>query len=150
MPHGYGRPFAANQSTLIAGLLAAAVMMLAVSGLRAERKWVDNQAARLAIGQPFFTRQAPLSSRETIGGVGGVAYGGDILLIADGNRVGSQPLNNRVLVYRNVGSFLPKPDDEFPQGAVCPLAIGVTSSDWPLLPLGWATTRNRPLQVGDA
>ncbi len=125
MPQGYGRPLAANQSTLIAGLLATAVMMLAVSGLRAERKWVDNQAARLAIGQPFFTRQAPLSSRETIGGVGGVAYGGDILLIADGNRVGSLPLNNRVLIYRNVGSFVPKPDDELPQGTVCPACVGL-------------------------
>ena len=125
MPHGYARPFVGKKPTLIVGLLAPLLTILAGAGLRAERVWVDNQSARLAIGQPFFTRQAPLSSRETIGGVGGVAYGGDVLVIADGNRVGSRPLNNRVLVYRNVGSFVPKPDDELPQGAVCPACVGL-------------------------
>ena len=125
MPHGYNRRFFRKQPTLIVGLLASAWMILAAAGLRAERVWVDNQSARLTIGQPFFTRQAPLSSRETIGGVGGVAYGGDVLVIADGNRVGSQPLNNRVLVYRNASGFIPKPDDELPQGSPCPACVGL-------------------------
>ncbi len=98
MPRGYARPFIGRKPTLIVGLLAPLLMILAGAGLRAERVWVDHQSARLAIGQPFFTRQAPLSSRETIGGVGGVAFGGDILVVADGNRVGSRPVNNRVLV----------------------------------------------------
>ena len=125
MPHANRKPVRVARSTVLASLLVPVFFALAGTGLRAERVWVDNQSARLTIGQPFFTRQAPLSSRETIGGVGGVAYGGDILLIADGNRVGSLPLNNRVLIYRNVGSFLPKPDDELPQGAVCPACVGL-------------------------
>ncbi len=125
MPHGHARRFKQNQPTLIVGFLAVVLLMVAAASLRAERVWVDNQAARLAIGQPFFTRQSPLSSRETIGGVGGVAYGGDIFLIADGNRVGSQPLNNRVLIYRNAGSFIPKSDDELEQGSECPVCVGL-------------------------
>ena len=88
--------------------------------LGAEPAWVTNQGARLVVGQPSFTRQAPLSSRETIGGVAGVAYGGDVLVIADGNRVGSQPVNNRVLVYRNVSSFVPGPGAELEQTSLCP------------------------------
>ena len=93
--------------------------------LRAEPVWVTQQGARLVVGQPSFTRQAPISSRETIGGVAGVAYGGDILVIADGNRVGSQPLNNRVLIYRNVSSFVPSPDLELDQTSLCPACVGV-------------------------
>ena len=93
--------------------------------LRAEPVWVTQQGARLVVGQPFFTRQAPISSRETIGGVAGVAFGGDILVIADGNRVGSQPVNNRVLIYRNVSSFVPAPDAELDQTSVCPACVGV-------------------------
>ena len=92
--------------------------------LGAEPAWVTNQGARLVVGQPSFTRQAPLSSRETIGGVAGVAYGGDVLVIADGNRVGSQPVNNRVLVYRNVSSFLPGPGAELEQNSLCPACVG--------------------------
>ena len=125
MPHANRKPVRVARSTVLASLLVPVFFALAGTSLQAQRKWVDNQAARLTIGQPFFTRQAPLSSRETIGGVGGVAYGGDILLIADGNRVGSLPLNNRVLIYRNVGSFLPKPDDELPQSTVCPACVGL-------------------------
>ena len=125
MSRGYERRAAGAKASWMIGLAAPVLMMLAGAGLRAEPGWVTNQAARLVIGQPFFTRQAPLSSRETIGGVGGVAWGGDILVIADGNRVGSRPVNNRVLIYRNVGSFLPKPEDELPLGAVCPACVGL-------------------------
>ena len=104
------------------------LLLLAVSvpgRLPAEPAWVTQQSARLVVGQPSFTRQAPISSRETIGGVAGVAYGGDILVIADGNRVGSQPVNNRVLIYRNVSSFVPPPDAELDQNGLCPACVGL-------------------------
>ncbi len=103
-------------------LLASSIL----SGpLWAEPAWVTQQGARLVVGQPSFTRQAPISSRETIGGVAGVAFGGDILVIADGNRVGSQPVNNRVLIYRNVSSFVPPPDAELDQNGSCPACVGL-------------------------
>ncbi|MBH00208.1 MAG: hypothetical protein CMN58_07710 [Solibacterales bacterium] len=122
MPHGYEERF---MNGLRIAFSVSLLIFLAGGPLQAEPQWVTNQAARLAIGQPFFTRQSPLSSRATIGGAGGVAYGADTLVVADGNRVGSQPLNNRVLVYRNVGSFLPKPGDELSQDGECPACLGL-------------------------
>ena len=102
------------------------VALSSLSGpLQAQSQWIDRQGARLVIGQPSFTRQAPISSRETLGGAAGVAYGGDILVVADGNRVGSQPVNNRVLIYRNVSTVIPRPDAELEQNSLCPACVGL-------------------------
>jgi uncharacterized protein (TIGR03437 family) len=105
------------------------LFLLALSSLsgplQAQSAWITQQSARLVVGQPSFTRQAPIASRETIGGAAGVAYGGDILVIADGNRVGSQPVNNRVLIYRNVSSFIPRSDAELEQNGLCPACVGL-------------------------
>ncbi len=102
------------------------VALSSLSGpLQAQSQWIDRQGARLVIGQPSFTRQAPISSRETLGGAAGVAYGGDILVVADGNRVGSQPVNNRVLIYRNISSVIPRPDAELEQNSLCPACVGL-------------------------
>ena len=67
----------------------AALCLLAVSAV-AEPQWVNQQGARLVIGQTSFTRENPASSREVMGAAGGVAVGGDRLFIADGNRVGAK------------------------------------------------------------
>ena len=56
-----------------------------------------------------------MSSRETIGGAAGVAVAGGRLFIADGNEVGSTPLNNRVLIYNDLSSFIHDLDAELPQ-----------------------------------
>lgn len=93
--------------------------------LGAEPTWVNYQAARLVIGQTSFTRQNPASSRTAIGGVGGVAVDGQNLFIADGNRVGSSPVNNRVLIYKNLSSFLPRPDAALSQDSGCPACVGL-------------------------
>lgn len=93
--------------------------------LGAEPSWVNYQAARLVIGQTSFTRQNPTSSRTAIGGVGGVAVDGQNLFIADGNRVGSFPVNNRVLIYKNLSSFLPEPHEALPQDSACPACVGL-------------------------
>ena len=111
--------------TAAAGSFFLLALSILSGPLQAEPAWVTQQGARLVVGQPSFTRQAPISSRETIGGVAGVAFGGDILVIADSNRVGSQPINNRVLIYRNVSSFVPPPDAELDQDGSCPACVGV-------------------------
>ena len=110
-------------------------MLLALSlapTATAQPVFVNGQAARLVVGQPSFTRQAPVSSRETIGGAAGVAVAGGHLFIADGNEVGSTPLNNRVLIYEDLSSFIPGLDAELPQpGAAlpdddfCPVCVGL-------------------------
>jgi uncharacterized protein (TIGR03437 family) len=39
--------------------------------------------------------------------VGGVAYGNNTLFVTDANRLGNQPINNRVIVFNNVSRMLP-------------------------------------------
>ena len=51
-------------------------------------QWVNNHGARLVIGQSSFTRQDPISSREALGAAQGVAFAGNRLFVADGNRLG--------------------------------------------------------------
>lgn len=82
------------------------------------------QAARLIIGQPNYTQQDPISTQKTLGSAAGVAFGGNTLFIADSNRLGATPNNNRILIYRNVSSFVPAIHDVPPQGTRCPACIG--------------------------
>ncbi len=93
--------------------------------LAAEPQWVTHQGARLVIGQDSFTRQNPNPSREVIGSAAGVAAAGDRLFIAEGNRVGAVPVNNRVLIYNQLSGFLPESDVELPQDTTCPACVGL-------------------------
>ena len=105
--------------------LAALSLALALAApLAAQTQWVDNQAARLVIGQSSFTRQNPTSSRDAIGSAGGVAVGGNRLFIAEGNRIGASPINNRVLVYNDLAGFIPDLTDAPPQDRTCPVCVG--------------------------
>ena len=98
--------------------------ILAATPLSADPEWVTQQSARLVVGQPSFTRQSPISSRSIIGSAGGVAVAGDRLFIAEGNRVGATPINNRVLIYHDLDGIVPDPTDELPQDGPCPACIG--------------------------
>ena len=93
--------------------------------LAAEPQWVTHQGARLVIGQDNFTRQNPKPSREVIGSAAGVATAGDRLFIAEGNRVGALPVNNRILIYNQLSGFLPPVDAQLPQDAACPACVGL-------------------------
>lgn len=103
---------------------AASLASLGVP-LAAEPQWVTHQGARLVIGQDSFTRQNPNSSREVIGSAAGVAVAGDRIFIAEGNRVGANPVNNRVLIYNQLSGFLPPIDAELRQDTACPACIGL-------------------------
>ena len=105
--------------------LCIAAVALASVPLAAEPQWVTHQGSRLVIGQDSFTRQNPNPSREVIGSAAGIAVGGDYLFIADGNRVGATPVNNRVLVYNQLSGFLPAIEDELPQSENCPACVGL-------------------------
>ncbi len=102
---------------LLGALLGVAVM--------AEPVWVTNQGARLIIGQNSFTRQDPTPSREVLGAAQGVAFAGNRLLVADGNRLGAIPVSNRILIYNGVSEFVPRPEDVLPQGEACPVCVGL-------------------------
>jgi len=105
------------------------IVLFAISAATAwPAEFETGQAARLVIGQPSFTAEKPSSSREFLGGAGGVAIAGDRLFIADGNRMGAGPLNHRVLIYDNLSGFLPSPEAELPQGGTCPACVGLPNT----------------------
>ena len=87
--------------------------------------FVTGQAARLLVGQPNgFTSQDTNSSNTTIGSASGVAVAGDTLFVADSNRVGATPSNNRVLLFGNLSSQLPAPTAQIPYNSKCPVCVG--------------------------
>jgi len=75
----------------------ALLSLCACVGLAAN--FVTGQGARLVIGQTTFTQQQPGASDTLLGAVGGVAYANGILFVADANRTGLIPVNNRVLQF---------------------------------------------------
>src|SRR5579864_1208888 len=82
------------------------------------------QAARAVIGQPQYTRQTATPTDQIIGGASGVAYANNTLFVADSNRVGAFPTDNRVLIYQNVAGMLLPPNAELPYNQRCPVCVG--------------------------
>jgi hypothetical protein len=85
------------------------------------------QAARLLIGQKTFTVEEEGASATLLGAAAGLALANNTLVVADSNHIGATPVNNRVLVYRNLSSMIPKPTDILPQGSRCPACVGAAS-----------------------
>jgi hypothetical protein len=102
------------------------VCLLAVNLGRAA-DFVTGQAARLVIGQTTFTSQEQGASQTLLGGVGGLAYANDMLVVADANRVAADPANHRVLLFTNLSLMLPRPTDELPYTQKCPVCGGAAS-----------------------
>lgn len=72
--------------------------------------FVNGQAARAVIGQTNFTNAADIPTAQVLGGAGGVAYSGGKLFVAEGNRLGATPVNNRVLIFGT--TQIPGPTDD--------------------------------------
>ena len=89
--------------------------------------FTTGQAARLVIGQETFTSQDTNSSATVLGADGGVAYAANTLFVADSNRVGATPSNNRVLLFTNLSSNLPAPDAVLVNNSKCPVCVGQAS-----------------------
>ncbi|MGH9671876.1 MAG: hypothetical protein ACRD44_01745, partial [Bryobacteraceae bacterium] len=68
----------------------------------------------------------PGASAERLGGVGGIAYANDTLIVADANRLAALPIHHRVLIFSNVSVKLPAPHDQLfqDQGKRCPVCVG--------------------------
>ena len=86
--------------------------------------FTNAQAARLVIGQTTFTSEDPNSSDTIVGGISGLAYAADTLFVADSNRVGAAPSNNRVLVFGSLSSQLPSPTAPLSYDRKCPVCLG--------------------------
>ena len=80
--------------------------------------FVNDQAARAVIGQDGFTDSyvAPLNGTvqlangNILGGASGLAYANGTLYVADSNRLGALPLNNRVLGFSTTQIPSPQAD----------------------------------------
>jgi hypothetical protein len=103
-------------------LLPSLLVCAAASGA----DFITGQGARLIIGQSTFTSALPLTTERNLGAAGGVAYANNTLFIADSSRFsGTTPQNRRVLIYTNIGSKLPGPQDPIPVDiSRCPVCTG--------------------------
>jgi len=103
----------------------ALISLCAYVGLAAD--FVTGQGARLVIGQTTFTAQQPGASDTLLGGVGGVAFANGTLFVADANRTGLTPINNRVLLFPT--QSFPGPLDPIqPYIARCGTCVGKAST----------------------
>jgi hypothetical protein len=101
-------------------------LLIAAAACASGQEFSTGQAARIVIGQNPFTAQEPGTSEKLLGSASGVAYASDTLVVADGTKLGGTPQNHRVLIYRNVSSFVPGRKDAFPQNDWrCPACVGV-------------------------
>ncbi|MCC6587090.1 MAG: hypothetical protein IT168_10395 [Bryobacterales bacterium] len=101
-------------------------LALAATSAWAAADFTTGQAARLVIGQRTFTAQDPGTAKEVLGGVSGIAYANDTLFVVDSNRLGIDPQNHRILIYRNISSAFPAPTAEIPPNAGrCPVCVGI-------------------------
>lgn len=90
--------------------------------------FTHGQAARAEIGQPYFAAGVIGASQTVLGSASGLAYVNDMLIVADSNRAGASPINNRVMIYKNLSSQFPDPPLIPPnQGSRCPVCGGTAS-----------------------
>ncbi len=93
---------------------AVSLFLLSACSLRAQN-FVNGQAARAEFGQYTFTfggatpgTTITLPNQQILGGVSGLAWANGILYVADSNRVGAIPQDNRVVMF-NTG-LIPAPN----------------------------------------
>src|SRR5580658_3491412 len=101
----------------------AVLSLCAGVGLSAD--YITGQGARLVIGQTTFTSQNFGVSNTVFGSAGGLAFANNTLFIADANRLGLLPINNRVLMIGNVSGAFPSPFAQIPNfSGRCPVCVG--------------------------
>ena len=61
--------------------------------------FTSGQAARAVIGQYTFSLGLDGATTQVLGGVSGLAYANGTLFVADDNRVGATPNNNRIMMF---------------------------------------------------
>jgi uncharacterized protein (TIGR03437 family) len=93
----------------------------------AQTNFVTGQAARLVVGQTTFTTANYGSTNQLLGAPSGIAIVNGVLWVADANRLGALPSNNRVLRFSDIPTY-PKPtDNPYVPGSLCSVCRGVAS-----------------------
>jgi len=92
-------------------------------------EFTTGQAARAVVGQTTFTGALAGASQTLLGAASGLAYKNDTLFVADSNRLGSTPVNNRVLIFRHISRMIPPQDQpRSGTGLRCPACGGTAST----------------------
>jgi uncharacterized protein (TIGR03437 family) len=89
--------------------------------------FATGQAARLVVGQTTFTAGNYGATNQLLGAPSGIAYAGGTLWVADANRLGALPDNNRVLRFNDVLTYPSATQDPTVIGSTCGVCRGVAS-----------------------
>jgi uncharacterized protein (TIGR03437 family) len=113
----------------LALLLWAGLAAVCASGQTQTPAFSTGQAARLVIGQVNFTAGNYGATSSLLGSPSAVAYDfvNGILWIADSNRLGGTPDNNRVLRFSDVATYPNPIEDPTVPGSTCGVCRGVAS-----------------------
>ncbi len=76
--------------------------------------FVNGQAARAVIGQTSFGLGTAGATQQVLGALSGIAYANGTLYVADDNRIGATPLNNRIVGFPT--SSIPSPQTDLTSG----------------------------------
>ena len=83
------------------------ITIAATSAFSQSVNFTNGQAARAVIGQYTFSQGLSGATNQILGGVSGLAYANGTLFVADDNRVGALPNNNRIVMFST--SQIPNP-----------------------------------------
>lgn len=108
-------------------LLWAGIAAVCASGQTPASGFQTGQAARLVIGQQNFTAGNYGATSQLLGTPSGVAYANGVLWVADSNRIGGTPDNNRVLRFSDVGTYPSPTQDPSIPGDTCGVCRGNAS-----------------------
>ncbi len=121
-------------------ITSALILSTAVAGFG--QTFATGQSARLVIGQPEFDAEMDSASQTIVGAASGLAYANGTLYVVDANLVGAAPINNRVLIYQNIGAQLPAPNAALEYNTLCPVCVGQATNV--LGQSSWTTTLPAP------
>jgi uncharacterized protein (TIGR03437 family) len=113
--------------SFLAFLLWAGAAAVCASGQTQTPAFSTGQAARLVIGQVNFTAGNYGTTSSLLGSPSGLAYANGVLWIADSNRLGGTPDNNRVLRFSDVATYPNPTEDPTIPGSTCGVCRGVAS-----------------------
>jgi hypothetical protein len=92
------------------------------------RDFTTGGGQRAVVGQTTFAGALAGASQTLIGAASGLAYKNGTLFVADSNRLGAGPINNRILIYHGINSRFPAPTEPPPGvGLRCPACGGKAS-----------------------
>jgi uncharacterized protein (TIGR03437 family) len=110
-----------------ASILLAGFAAVCASGQIQPADFSTGQAARLVIGQKNFTTADFGATNSLLGSPSGIAYANGILWVADANRLGSTPNNNRVVRFSDTNTYPSPTADPTISGSGCGVCRGTAS-----------------------